>query len=72
MNADPLVDALRAAIEEIEREAIDLVEVDHDGRGRSKPIIAGRDREYFSVLTEEAQSLRGLVEVIKARQRDTP
>lgn len=68
MTDNPLIEALKTAIEELEREAIDLVDVDHDDRGRSKPVIADHDREYFSVLTEEAQSLRALIEIVQARR----
>ena len=70
MNDDTLVNVLKAAVEELEREAIDLVDVDHDDRGRSKPVIAARDREYFSALTEEAQSLRELIAMVEARRED--
>jgi hypothetical protein len=68
MSDDQLIQAVKAAIEEIEREAIDLVDLDIDNRGRSKPVIAAMDREYFSILTEEAQSLRSLIEIAEARR----
>lgn len=68
MHDDPLLEALVTAIEEIERQMIDLVDVDHDHMGRQKPTIPVRDREFFSVLTDNGRSLRALVEIVEARR----
>ena len=71
MNDDTLVKTLNLTIEAIEREAVDLVDVDFDDRGQQKPSIPAADQPYFDATTETAQALRGLVEMIKARQEET-
>jgi hypothetical protein len=65
---DELVRRLKDAVGAIEREAIDLVDLDMDDHGRQKPVIAARDRDYLSALTEEAEALRALIETIEARR----
>jgi hypothetical protein len=69
----PLTDAdlialLNQAAHALDEEAAWVVDVDVDDRGRQKPSIPVRDREYFDTVTEQAQGLRALVEMIKARQ----
>jgi hypothetical protein len=58
---------LKDAVEAIEREAIDLVDLDTDDHGRQRPVVAARGREYLPALTEEARAIRPLVEATEAR-----
>lgn len=69
----PLTDAdllalLQQAANALDAEAAWVVDADVDDRGRSKPSIPVADRDYFDAVTETAQAVRGLVEMIQARQ----
>lgn len=45
-----------------------VVDVDLDDHGRSKPSIPRADQPCYEAVTETAQAVRDLVEMIKARQ----
>ncbi len=44
------------------------MDVDINDRGQQRPSIPACDRDYFEAVTETAKSLRGLVEMVQARQ----
>mgnify|MGYP003555156558 CR=1 FL=1 len=67
MPNDELAALLERTALALDEEAAWLVDVDTDDRGGSKPSVPARDRGYFDTLAEEAQSLRALAEVVKAR-----
>lgn len=66
-----LLTLLQSAATALDAEAAWIVDVDVDDRGRSKPSIPARERDYFDAVTETAQAIRDLVEMIQARQGGT-
>jgi hypothetical protein len=64
-----LIALLWKAADALDEEAAWIVDVDVDDRGRSKPSIPRADQPYFQAVTETAQSIRDLVELIRARRR---
>ena len=64
-----LIELLNQTIDALQHEAASLIDADVDDYGRSKPSIPARDRNFFEAVTEQVQSLRDLVEMIRERQR---
>lgn len=71
MTDADLIALLLTTTKALDEEAAWLVDVDIDDRGQQKPSIPAADQPYFDAITETAQALRGLVEMIKARQEET-
>lgn len=69
MTDADLIDLLTRTAAALDEEAAWVVDVDLDVRGRQRPAIPPRDREFFDAVTEQAQSLRGLVTMIEARRQ---
>lgn len=69
LTDDALIELLNRTIDALQHEAAWLIDADVDDYGRSRPSIPLADRDYFDAVTEEAAALRGLVEVIRERQK---
>lgn len=69
MTDKDLIDQLTRSAAALDEEAAWLVDVDIDDRGRQRPTIPARYREFFEAVTDQAQSLRGLVAMIEARRQ---
>ncbi len=58
-----LIEQLEETIESLEQMAVDMIEiVDHRG---SNPVILPQDRELFTTLLEEVESLKDLIEMLR-------
>ena len=68
MKDDELIALLRKAAAALDEEAAWLVDVDVNDRGQQTPSLPARDQSYFDAVTDTARSLRGLVEMVQARQ----
>ncbi len=68
MTDAELTALLLRAVDALDTEAAWLVDVDIDDRGRQRPSIPARDREFFDALNEQAEELRALAELIRARR----
>lgn len=68
MKDDELIALLRKAAAALDEEAAWLVDVDVNDRGQQTPSLPARDQPYFDAVTDTARSLRGLVEMVQARQ----
>lgn len=66
-----LLELLQNTATTLDEEAAWIVDVDVDDRGRSKPSIPARDQPYFDAVTETAQAVRDLIEMVQARQEKT-
>lgn len=64
-----LIELLNRAAAALDEEAAWCVDVDVDDRGVQRPSIPARDRHFFEAVSEQAQGLRDLVELVRARQR---
>ena len=64
-----LIELLLKAANALDSEAAWIVDVDIDDQGVQRPSIPTRDRSFFEAVSEQAQELRDLVEVIRERQR---
>lgn len=42
-----------------------------EDRGQQRPSIPARDRDYWDAITETAQAVRGLMELVQARREET-
>jgi len=69
MTDAELVALLEKAAQALDEEAAWLVDVDFNERGQERPSVPHRDRPLFDALCEQAQGLRELVEMIRARRR---
>jgi hypothetical protein len=63
-----LIALLQQTANALDAEAAWLVDVDITDRGQQRPSIPAADRDYFDAVTETAQAVRSLVEMIQARQ----
>lgn len=63
-----LLELLQKTATALYAEAAWIVDVDVDDRGRSKPSIPKADQPYFTAVTETAQAVRDLIEMVQARQ----
>jgi len=64
-----LIALLNKTADALDEEAASLVDVDTDDRGGSRGVVPARDIGFWEALTEEAQSLRALVETIRSKTR---
>jgi hypothetical protein len=62
-----LIDLLKKTTAAIDEEAAWLVDVDMNDEGQQRHSIPAHDRRFFDALSEQAQSLRSLIELIQAR-----
>ena len=69
LTDDALIELLSQTAKALDEEAAFLVDVDVDDRGVQRPSIPAGDRSFFEAVSEQAQSLRDLVEMIRERQR---
>lgn len=68
MPDENLIELLQKSAMALEEEAAYLLDLDIDDEGGSRPAVPAMDIGHFAMLTEQARSIREMIETIRSRR----